>query len=184
MPRESGAPKRIRTSGLQIRSLPLYPSELWAPLFERMRWRRGRDSNPGSSFPLTRSPGVLLQPLGHLSLTLHPSFSWLKLDFPLPFFPVRKHHGALCLLPAGRHFPKGDGGEAGIRTRGTSFDVHSLSRRAPSADSVTSPSAGPWLPECISQGNSKRTDNWVGGGSRIRTHVSPIWEKRFSRPPP
>src|SRR3990172_12124966 len=30
-------------------------------------WRRGRDSNPGWSFPHTRSPGVLLQPLGHLS---------------------------------------------------------------------------------------------------------------------
>lgn len=25
-----GAPKRIRTSGLQIRSLSLYPAELWA----------------------------------------------------------------------------------------------------------------------------------------------------------
>ena len=32
------------------------------------RWRRGRDSNPRSGYkPLTHFPGVLLQPLGHLS---------------------------------------------------------------------------------------------------------------------
>ena len=31
-------------------------------------WRRGRDSNPRSGYkPLTHFPGVLLQPLGHLS---------------------------------------------------------------------------------------------------------------------
>ena len=39
-------------------------------LMFRRDWRRGRDSNPGWSFPHTRSPGVLLQPLGHLST--HP----------------------------------------------------------------------------------------------------------------
>ena len=31
------------------------------------------------------------------------------------------------------------GGESGIRTRGTPFGIHSLSRRAPSASSVISP---------------------------------------------
>jgi hypothetical protein len=30
--------------------------------------QRGRDSNPRYSFPYTHFPGVLLQPLGHLSL--------------------------------------------------------------------------------------------------------------------
>ena len=30
-------------------------------------WRRGRDSNPGSPFGLTRLPSVLIQPLSHLS---------------------------------------------------------------------------------------------------------------------
>ena len=29
--------------------------------------QRGRDSNPRNSFPFTHFPGVLLQPLGHLS---------------------------------------------------------------------------------------------------------------------
>ena len=32
------------------------------------KWRRERDSNPRYSFPYTRFPGVLLQPLGHLSV--------------------------------------------------------------------------------------------------------------------
>ncbi|MEN9458069.1 MAG: hypothetical protein RL135_643 [Bacteroidota bacterium] len=30
--------------------------------------QRGRDSNPRNSFPFTHFPGVLLQPLGHLSV--------------------------------------------------------------------------------------------------------------------
>src|SRR3972149_2675235 len=52
-----GAPKRIRTSGLRIRSPTLYPTELWA------RWRRGRDSNPGQRFcPCNRLAGGCLRP--------------------------------------------------------------------------------------------------------------------------
>ena len=33
-------------------------------------WRRERDSNPRYGFPYTHFPGVLLQPLGHLSFDL------------------------------------------------------------------------------------------------------------------
>ncbi len=44
-----GAPSRIRTCGLRIRSPTLYPTELWAQLTREWR-RRGRDSNPGWSF--------------------------------------------------------------------------------------------------------------------------------------
>src|SRR3972149_1881828 len=52
-----GAPKRIRTCGLRIRSPTLYPTELWA------RWRRGRDSNPGQRFcPCNRLAGGCLRP--------------------------------------------------------------------------------------------------------------------------
>src|SRR5690606_39813955 len=37
-------------------------------------WRRGRDSNPRSGYkPLTHFPGVLLQPLGHLSVLARPA---------------------------------------------------------------------------------------------------------------
>ena len=32
--------------------------------------QRGRDSNPRYGFPYTHFPGVLLQPLGHLSVSL------------------------------------------------------------------------------------------------------------------
>ena len=38
------------------------------PTFTVCIWRRERDSNPRYSFPYTRFPGVLLQPLGHLSV--------------------------------------------------------------------------------------------------------------------
>ena len=38
-------------------------------------WRRERDSNPRCSFPHTRFPSVLLQPLGHLSRNLRPGVS-------------------------------------------------------------------------------------------------------------
>lgn len=31
--------------------------------------QRGRDSNPRCSYPHTNFPGLLLQPLGHLSIT-------------------------------------------------------------------------------------------------------------------
>ena len=33
--------------------------------------QRGRDSNPRNSFPFTHFPGVLLQPLGHLSVYIY-----------------------------------------------------------------------------------------------------------------
>ena len=40
-------------------------------------WRRERDSNPRSGVkPLTHFPGVLLQPLGHLSTTIDCGLSW------------------------------------------------------------------------------------------------------------
>ncbi len=55
------------------------------------------------------------------------------------------------------------GGEAGIRTQGESFDPHALSRRAPSANSVTSPGIS-------------------GGGRGTRTPKSKA--PRFSRPLP
>jgi hypothetical protein len=35
-------------------------------------WRRERDSNPRNGFPFTHFPGVLLQPLGHLSARTAP----------------------------------------------------------------------------------------------------------------
>ena len=35
--------------------------------FEKVHWRRGRDSNPRYGFPHTHFPGVRLQPLGHPS---------------------------------------------------------------------------------------------------------------------
>ena len=60
------------------------------------------------------------------------------------------------------------GGERGIRTLGAVLPTHSLSRRAPSADSVISP--------------AKLTSKKYGGGSRIRTHGTFV--QRFSRPPP
>src|SRR5882762_9822033 len=37
-------------------------------------WRRGRDSNPRYPFRYTHFPGVLLQPLGHLSKKACPGF--------------------------------------------------------------------------------------------------------------
>src|ERR1700747_434219 len=48
-------------------------NRLWTNLQKMLRktdeidWRRERDSNPRWSFPHTRFPSVLLQPLGHLS---------------------------------------------------------------------------------------------------------------------
>ena len=50
-----GAPRRSRTTNLQIRSLTLYPVELWALIFRtiqhRENWWRERDSNPRAPFP-------------------------------------------------------------------------------------------------------------------------------------
>jgi hypothetical protein len=40
--------------------------------------QRGRDSNPRNSFPFTHFPGVLLQPLGHLSVKLECKNSSLR----------------------------------------------------------------------------------------------------------
>ena len=66
------------------------------------RWRRGRDSNPGWSYPHTRSPGVLLQPLGHLSAFQQETSSRndiRRADPPTPLGRARAR-----------------GGEGGIRT--------------------------------------------------------------------
>ena len=70
-------------------------------------WRRGRDSNPGWSLPHTRSPGVLLQPLGHLSAfaDIRAPFGWGDPTVP----PWRDP----CRLPQSS---RQAGGEGGIRT--------------------------------------------------------------------
>ena len=54
--------RRERTNGTAIDGRRrLVPASI-------LNWRRGRDSNPRSGYkPLTHFPGVLLQPLGHLS---------------------------------------------------------------------------------------------------------------------
>ena len=66
-----GAPSRIRTCDLRIRSPTLYPTELWArpaarPIGRptgRKEWRRGRDSNPGpGSTPGNRLAGGCHRP--------------------------------------------------------------------------------------------------------------------------
>ncbi len=44
-----GAPRRIRTSDIQIRSLALYPAEPWAQDCY-LYWRRERDLNPRYTF--------------------------------------------------------------------------------------------------------------------------------------
>ena len=79
-------------------------------------WRRGRDSNPGWSFPHTRSPGVLLQPLGHLSSRQQPlcipassESTWVTTGCPLEA-DLRGPHSQ----PSTRVI--GLGGEGGIRT--------------------------------------------------------------------
>ena len=59
----SGAPSRIRTCDLRIRSPTLYPTELWARPAAPGEWRRGRDSNPGpGSTPGNRLAGGCLRP--------------------------------------------------------------------------------------------------------------------------
>ena len=61
--RSGGAPSRIRTCDLRIRSPTLYPTELWARPTPREEWRRGRDSNPGpGSTPGNRLAGGCLRP--------------------------------------------------------------------------------------------------------------------------
>ena len=58
-----GAPSRIRTCDLRIRSPTLYPTELWARPTAPEEWRRGRDSNPGpGSTPGNRLAGGCLRP--------------------------------------------------------------------------------------------------------------------------
>ena len=58
-----GAPSRIRTCDLRIRSPTLYPTELWARPAAPGKWRRGRDSNPGpGSTPGNRLAGGCLRP--------------------------------------------------------------------------------------------------------------------------
>ena len=58
--------RRGRTNGATVET-----SEDWISPFKQFCkiWRRERDSNPRSGYkPLTHFPGVLLQPLGHLSV--------------------------------------------------------------------------------------------------------------------
>ena len=85
---ESGAPEGIRTPDPRFRRPVLYPAELPAPtsgpepkssppqcqhpvaehVYNRVLWRRERDSNPRWSYkPHTPLAGERLQPLGHLS---------------------------------------------------------------------------------------------------------------------
>jgi hypothetical protein len=60
---QGGAPSRIRTCDLRIRSPTLYPTELWARPTAPEEWRRGRDSNPGpGSTPGNRLAGGCLRP--------------------------------------------------------------------------------------------------------------------------
>ena len=56
--------------GSPLRETHLPPLNLTIDDFWIKKWRRERDSNPRYSFPYTRFPGVLLQPLGHLSIVL------------------------------------------------------------------------------------------------------------------
>ena len=56
--------------GSPLRETHLPPLNLTIDEFWIKKWRRERDSNPRYSFPYTRFPGVLLQPLGHLSIVL------------------------------------------------------------------------------------------------------------------
>ena len=87
---KGGAPWRIRTSGLRIRSPTLYPAELRElavsftastttatsvpqPLsryHNQDEWRRERDSNPRYPFEYAGLANLCLQPLGHLSTAL------------------------------------------------------------------------------------------------------------------
>lgn len=46
--------------------------------------QRGRDSNPRYGFPYTHFPGVLLQPLGHLSVSVYVSEKWKACSFNPP----------------------------------------------------------------------------------------------------
>jgi hypothetical protein len=62
-PTTPACPKRIKPWAGSRSHL----SELQRPRLCILIWRRERDSNPRYSFPYTRFPGVLLQPLGHLS---------------------------------------------------------------------------------------------------------------------
>ena len=49
--------------------------------------QRGRDSNPRYGFPYTHFPGVLLQPLGHLSVSYDLFQSGVQIYAFLPYFP-------------------------------------------------------------------------------------------------
>ena len=53
-----------------VRAMRRLEGEITSSLRFRIAWRRERDSNSWYSFPYTRFPGVLLKPLGHLSIPL------------------------------------------------------------------------------------------------------------------
>jgi hypothetical protein len=120
-----GAPSRIRTCDLRIRSPTLYPTELWARPTALEEWRRGRDSNPGpGSTPGNRLAGGCLRPT-------RP---------PLRAAPHLPGGASLCQLigPAGR------GGGGGIRTP-EGLRPYRFSRPAPSTarPPLRRPAAGP-----------------------------------------
>ncbi len=69
-------------------------------------WRRGWDSNPRAACATTRSPGVHLRPLGHLSMLPGRHHLRLFLSLLLPLYL------SLC-LPL---YLSSNGGEGGIRT--------------------------------------------------------------------
>ena len=64
--------RRGRTDGTTIETLEFLRVRLPPATSQEIKWRRERDSNPRSGYkPLTHFPGVLLQPLGHLSIAGH-----------------------------------------------------------------------------------------------------------------
>ena len=59
--------RRGGTDGATIDAGFFSPARQPEPSRIFFNWRRGRDSNPRYVLPYTHFPGVLLQPLGHLS---------------------------------------------------------------------------------------------------------------------
>ena len=60
----------LKTKNLQVHNLQVY--KILRQLSKKycLLLQRGWDSNPRYSYPYTNFPGLLLQPLGHLSIGL------------------------------------------------------------------------------------------------------------------
>ena len=64
------------------------------------------------------------------------------------------------------------------------YTLHSLSRRAPSADSAISPRKKERTPQCITHYTSKCMNILLAEGVGFEPTVPLLTEQRFSRPPP